>query len=109
VIFAPPPFLTRGRIWLAFGVAVAADLVQLLLGGAGWLLPDEAIDVATMVLMSRIVGFHPLLLPTFVLEFLPVADMLPTWTACVAIVVVQRRRSQAMTAPAPSSGPIIDV
>jgi hypothetical protein len=35
----------------------------------------------------RLIGFHPLLLPTSVLEFLPLADMLPTWTGCVAIVV----------------------
>jgi len=109
VIFTPPPTLTRGRIWLAFTLAAATDTVQLLLGGAGWLLPDEVIDVATMVLMSRIIGFHPLLLPTFVLEFLPVADMLPTWTGCVALVVLQRRRTQAMTTAAPSNGPIIDV
>jgi hypothetical protein len=35
---------------------------------------DEALDVVAAVLMWRLLGFHPLLLPTFVVEFLPVAD-----------------------------------
>ena len=42
--------------------------------------------------MSRLIGFHPLLLPTFVIEFVPVADLLPTWTGCAALVVALRRR-----------------
>lgn len=50
--------------------------------------------------------FHPLLLPTFVIEFLPVAGMLPTWTACVAAIVALRR-SDLRTAP--SDLPDIDV
>ncbi len=108
-MFSPPPTLTRGRVALAFSVAVATDALQVLMGGAGWFLPDEVLDVAAMVIIARIVGFHPLLLPTFVLEFLPVADMLPTWTGCVAIVVLQRRRAQAIaTKPIPDA-PFIDV
>jgi hypothetical protein len=54
-------------------------------------------------------GFHPLLLPTFAIEFLPVSDVLPLWTGCVAVVIALRRRQQSRTAPPPSNGPIIDV
>ena len=61
-----------------------------------------------MFVTWRLIGFHPLLLPTFALEFLPVVDMLPTWTACVALVVSLRRKQQAAQAP-PSEGPVIDV
>jgi hypothetical protein len=43
-----------------------------------------------VVVISRLIGFHPLLLPTFVLEFVPLTDMLPTWTGCVALVMVWR-------------------
>jgi hypothetical protein len=89
-------------------VAVAADALQLLLGPLGWALPDEIIDVIAMILITTAVGFHPLLLPTFVVEFIPVLDMLPTWTACVALVVSLRRKQQA-TQPPPEPGPVIDV
>ena len=56
-----------------------------------------AIALVTAVLMWRLLGFHPLLLPTFIVEFLPVTDLLPTWTGCVAVVVALRKRQQTMT------------
>src|SRR5438309_7071849 len=103
------PVLTRNRVRLAYAVAITADALQLLLGPLGWTLPDEIIDVIAMFLTWRLVGFHPLLLPTFALEFLPVVDMLPTWTGCVAIVVALRKRQQAGMPSSPSLGPVIDV
>jgi hypothetical protein len=42
-----------------------------------------------MIVLSRIIGFHRLLLPTFIIELLPVADLLPTWTGCVAPVIAR--------------------
>jgi len=74
-------------------------------GPWGWAFPDEAIDVAAMITTTLAVGFHPLLLPTFVIEFLPVADMLPTWTACGASVVALRRHDLRHT---PSRLPDVD-
>ena len=102
-----PPTLSRNRIRLAYAVAVTADALQLFLGPFGWTFADEIIDVIVMVLTIRAIGFHPLLLPTFALEFLPVVDMLPTWTGCVALVISLRKKRQ--TARAPEGGPIIDV
>ena len=104
-----PPVLTRQRVRLAYAIAVTADLLQLLLGPLGWAGADELIDVAAMVLTWRVIGFHPLLLPTFALEFLPIVDWLPTWTGCVAIVVALRRREQAAVPPPADPGPFIDV
>jgi hypothetical protein len=100
--------LTANDVRLAYGVAVAVDVIQLLLGPIGWSFGDEVIDVAAMIAISRLLGFHPLLLPTFVLEIIPVADLLPSWTACVALLVSLRRRQQVSSPPPPSSGPIID-
>jgi hypothetical protein len=88
---------------------VATDLLQLLLGPFGWAFADELLDVAAMILIWRLIGFHVLLLPTVALEFLPIADMLPTWTGCVAIVVALRRRQQAVGPPPPGPGTVIDV
>src|SRR5690349_6836418 len=100
------PTLSRSRIRMAYGVAVITDLLQLLLGPFGWFAADEALDVAAMIGTSALLGFHPLLLPTFVIEVIPVADLLPTWTGCVALVVMMRKRQQAMT---PHQGEVIDV
>ena len=103
-----PPVLTRQRVRLAYAVAATTDVLQLLLGPFGWAFADEVLDVTAMILTWRLLGFHPLLLPTFALELLPLADMLPTWTGCVAIVVALRSRQQQATT-SPSPGPVIDV
>lgn len=103
------PVLTRHRVRAAYTIAAATDALQLLLGPFGWAFADEILDVAATLLTWRVIGFHPLLLPTFVLEFLPVTDMLPTWTVCVAFVVALRRKQQGPLPPPPSPGPVIDV
>ena len=96
----------------AFAVAVAADVIQVLLGPLGFFFADEVIDIAAMILTIRLLGFHALLLPTFVLEILPVVDMLPTWTGCVGIVVALRKRHEAHQAENPPElppGNVIDI
>lgn len=104
------PVLTRRRIWLAFTVAIAADGLQLLLGPLGWAFFDEITDIVAMILTSLLIGFHLLLLPTFVIKLIPVVDMLPTWTGCVAVVVALRRKQQRThPAPPPVSSPPPDV
>jgi len=101
--------LTRSRVRLAYGVAIATDLTQLLLGPIGWAFADEMLDVAAMIIITQLIGFHMLLLPTFVLEFLPVSDLLPTWTGCVALALAAKRRQTAHEPLPPSNGPVIDV
>ena len=89
-LHAPP--LRRWRIAAAFAVAVTVDAAQLLLGPLGWPFFDEGLDLAAMGLTIWLLGFHLLLLPTFVIESVPVVDVLPTWTGCVGLVVARRRR-----------------
>jgi hypothetical protein len=96
------PTLTKQRIWFAFSVAALTDAFQMALGPLGWVfLVDDLLDVVAMVLITFTLGFHPLLLPTFIIEAFPVADMLPTWTACTAAVVMLRKRAQGQGAPVP--------
>jgi hypothetical protein len=105
---ARPP--TRSRVWLAYSIAAAVDVLQLALGPAGWTFADEALDVAATIALSAMLGFHPAFLPTFVIELLPIVDWFPTWTGCVALVIALRRRNQPVRTPPPSPrGPIIDV
>lgn len=89
------PLLTRQRIVLAFVVAGVADGVQWLVGPVSGFLLSDAVDVVAMVLLWRLVGFHIVLLPTFMAEVIPVAGMvLPTWLAATAWVVRQRSKEQ---------------
>ena len=101
------PKLTRTRIILALAVAVFADGLQLLLGPLGWAFADQAIDCMTMILVSWVISFHILLLPTFFVELIPVLEDLPTWTACAAAVIALRKHEQHPAPPPP--GPTIDV
>src|SRR5437588_11280196 len=97
------------RVRIAYGVAIATDVLQVALRPFGWPFADEILDVVSMILVTRLIGFHPLLLPTFILELLPVADLLPTWTGCVALVMTLRRRTPPAPPPSSHHGPIIDV
>ena len=56
-----------------------------------------------------LIGFHPLLLPTLVLELVPVADLLPTWTGCVALVLALRKRERVTSPPSGDPRDVIDV
>ena len=93
------PTLTWPRVAVALVVAVAADFVQFVLGPLGWFLPDEAIDVIAMIATTLAIGFHPLLLPTFILELMPIADLWPSWTVCVLAVIALRRHELRRETP----------
>ncbi len=97
------PQLTRLRMYLALAVAVIADALQFILLPFAWTFAESAVDVVAMLLTVWILGFHLLLLPTFVVELIPVADVLPTWTACVIAVIALRKRAQ--NSPPPSAIP----
>jgi hypothetical protein len=84
--------LTAGRVGAAFAIAVVVDAVQILLGPAGFWVADEVLDLLAMGATVWLLGFDLLLLPTFLIELLPVSDVLPTWTGCVGLVVARRRR-----------------
>jgi hypothetical protein len=105
------PKLTRGRIAAAMTIACVADVLQIALMPVAWTFAQSAVDVVAMLLAMWVVGFHLLLLPTFILEFIPGVDMLPTWTACMIAVIALRKREQSADQtvidvdPAPSTKP----
>lgn len=106
----PPPPLTRGRIVCAMIIAVTADFLQVVLLPVAWTFAQQIIDIIAMGLTMLTIGFHLLLLPTFVIEFIPGVDMLPTWTGCVLAVIALRKRSPSGPPRAPGDlPPIIDI
>jgi hypothetical protein len=92
--------VTASRARLALALAVLVDAIQLPLQGASLTgigtLPAEAIDLAidaaTALIISRLIGFHWALLPTLALELIPIVDLAPTWFACVTYVISRRRK-----------------
>jgi hypothetical protein len=97
------PKLTKKQIALAFSVAVIADAIQLPFTAASMTgiltIPvegaDFALDCLVMVVTSSLLGFHWILLPSLIFEFIPGFDLCPTWTAAVAYVVWRRKKEQA--------------
>jgi hypothetical protein len=104
----PGLIVSQTKVRAAYATAVLTDLLQFAIGPLGFMFADEILDVIAMILITRLIGFHPLLLPTFVLELVPVADLLPTWTGCVALVMMLRRK-QGDSQPPIQSGSVIDV
>jgi hypothetical protein len=110
------PLLTLPRITLALATAMVADGLQLLLSFIGpmeWATVDPVIDCVAAVLISRLIGFHALLLPTFAVKLVPLVEDLPTWTACTAAVIALRKWEQKQPPPGPPPDkpdkPIIDI
>lgn len=92
--------VTAGRARLALALAVLVDAIQVPLQGASLTgigtLPAEAldlaIDAATALVVSRLIGFHWALLPTLAIELIPFVDLAPTWFACVSYVISRRKK-----------------
>ena len=89
---AAPQRLTVKRIVAAVTIALVADGLQIPFQAVP--LAPEIIDVIAMACTTWLLGFHLLLLPTFAVEFIPVIDMLPTWTGCVLAVIALKKRNQ---------------
>jgi hypothetical protein len=101
--------MTRGRVFAARAIAIAADLLQIAVlpafseGGVSPL--DAGLDLAVAALLTGLVGWHWAFLPSFAAELVPLVDLVPTWTAAVFIATRgSRRRAAKPHPPAPSPG-----
>ncbi len=96
------PDLTRRRIVVAYVVAVVADLLELPVTAAQFSIVGMAagesaafvVDSIVFVVMTKLLGFHWMFLPSFCIGLIPGLDMLPTWVGCVFFAVRQRRKEQ---------------
>jgi hypothetical protein len=80
----------HGRQKLAWTLAISADALQvamlpLFAGGLASPISD-ALDVAMAAAMIFLLGWHIAFLPTLIAEFIPVVNLVPTWTAAVWLV-----------------------
>ena len=85
--------ISARRLWLARGLAVAADGIQVGLApffAEGFISPfEDALDVVMCVLMTWLVGWHLAFLPTIAVKLVPVVDLAPCWT--IAVLIATRR------------------
>ncbi len=87
---------TPRRVRAAWIVALLADAVQVVLipftaSLSTW--TDKPLDVVVMLVLWRLLGWHWVLLPSFVVELLPYVDVTPTWT--LAVWLATRQGAQA--------------
>lgn len=78
--------LSRRRVLLAYAAALAVDGLQVGLGAATGglsMLVDKGLDLVAAVLLWALLGWHWALLPSFLVELVPVVELAPTWTAAV--------------------------
>lgn len=83
----PRPPLSRARIRVAWAIALVVDAIQVpanLAGPMGWFL-GAGLDLITMVVMWRMLGFHWAFLPSFITEAVPYLNLAPLWTMAVAL------------------------
>jgi hypothetical protein len=112
------PMLTA-RETSALVIAIVGDALQIALFplfAEGLLSPlDDCLDVAMFLALVKLLGWHPILLPTFAAELIPVVDVSPTWTLAVLIIVWRKRKTPSQPpqsthlnglTSAPPSGPM---
>ncbi len=94
---------------VAWFVAIAADAIQLALlpfffeGAASPF--DAVLEVIVSVVLVWLLGWHPALLPALIAELLPGVDLVPSWTASVALVALTRKKVKEPAPAAPAVAP----
>jgi hypothetical protein len=91
VVVSPPSAPTRrprvSRVWIARGLALVVDAVQVLLVpifAPGLISPvNDGLDVVIGLILVRLVGWHWAFLPSFLAELVPGLDLFPSWTTAV--------------------------
>jgi hypothetical protein len=77
-------------------VAIFADLLQLIvfpMFAEGAFSPaDDLLDLAVAALLVHLIGWHWEFLPSFLIELVPGADLVPFWTLSVASVYRKAKR-----------------
>jgi hypothetical protein len=78
------------RVWLARGLAMAADLLEIVVFpvfAPGIASPvADALDLAMAASLTLLLGWHWAFLPSFVAEVVPGLTLVPTWTAAAFFV-----------------------
>lgn len=100
------PSLRRQLAWI---IAILVDAIQIglfpLTGTLStWI--GAPLDLITMGILWGLLGWHWALAPSFVFEFLPIAELAPTWTLATWIASrKQAAETPELSGPAGPGGP----
>jgi hypothetical protein len=81
--------LTPTKRKAAWIIAIAVDAIQFPIeatGLLGWVM-GTGLDVVTMLVLWRLIGWHWVFLPSFLTEWVPYLNYAPTWTIAIAIAL----------------------
>lgn len=67
---------------------------------------QDALDILVCGILTALVGWHHVFIPTFLVELLPVADFAPTWSIAAFIATRPVRESTPSPAPEQRKPPI---
>jgi hypothetical protein len=97
----PNPLATRSRFRAAMILAIAADVLQIVVfpvfAEGAFSAADDVLDVAVAAILVPLLGFHWEFLPTFAAKLVPGVDLVPFWTLAVANVYRKWKKSAANT------------
>ncbi len=81
--------VTRSTVVAAYMIAICADALEIGLAAffsPGFMNPvDDILDSVVCVVLTMLLGWHIVFIPSFVIKLLPVAETAPTWTIAVLI------------------------
>lgn len=103
----------KAKLLIALAIAVLADLIQVIFlpftaGGA--IMPwDDAIDFVVAAVMTGLLGWHWVFLPTTIAKLVPVADLAPFWTLAVFIVAMRQKKELQQPGQVPQPTPLKQV
>ena len=100
------------RFRAALGLAIAADLVQMvvfpLFVEGLESPPDDVLDLGVGAVMVYLLGWHWEFAPSFLGKLVPGVDLVPFWTLAVANVYRKSRRDVAAVEQGQAQGPTIE-
>lgn len=105
----PMPIDRRRHVRIAWIVALIADVLQwvamplFVAGGASPF--DLALEAIVSLVLFRLLGWHPALLPALLGELIPGVDLVPAWTIAVWIATRGRRDPAGRTPLEPPPSP----
>jgi hypothetical protein len=103
---------SKPRFVLACMLAVVADLFQIIFFPVmfeGFLSPlNDIVDFAVAGMMTWLLGWHWVFLPSAVGKLIPGVDIAPFWTAAVFWVLVRGKKNEQPLAQ-PHEGPKLEL
>jgi hypothetical protein len=104
----------RSTLVLAFAIAICADAIEMGLMpvfSEGFASPaDDFLDAVVCLILTLMLGWHFVFMPSFLFKLIPMVDLAPTWTIAVLIASRKLRVADSNDVSSPgNSKPVVDI